>query len=202
VEPDREDRLEQLVREHYERTPDAAPGLHARILQGLDQHDAAARRGTLWSWWWRPAALRLAPAAVLVAACVLLAAGAWLGSAGLRRAWRVPHRDSSPTSALQVASLPGPGAPHAVAFMLVAPGVKHVALVGEFNGWDPLATPLVRVGRDGPWVTTVSLPPGRHVYGFVLDGSRWMPDPGAPLAPDDGFGAPNSVVIVGTEGPL
>ncbi len=86
--------------------------------------------------------------------------------------------------------------------MLVAPGVTRVSLVGEFNDWDPHATPLVRVGRDGPWVTTVPLPPGRHVYGFVLDGSRWMSDPGAPLAPDDGFGASNSVVVVGQEGPL
>ena len=79
--------------------------------------------------------------------------------------------------------------------------MTRVALVGEFNGWDPHATPLVRVGATGPGSRRCP-PPGRHIYGFVLDGSRWMPDPGAPLAPDDGFGAPGSVVVVGQEGRL
>jgi hypothetical protein len=35
------------------------------------------------------------------------------------------------------------------------------------------------------------------VYSFVVDGSTWSADPSAPLAPDDGFGRPNSVKIVG-----
>ena len=200
--PDPEDRLEQLVHEHYARTPEAAPDLRERILHALDRHDAESRRVTVWSWWWRPDALRVAPVAALAAACLLVAAGVWLGRAALPRTTRVPHLESSGTTTAQVASLGGRPSDREVAFMLVAPGVKRVALVGEFNGWDPSATQLVQVGRDGPWVTTVPLPPGRHIYGFVVDGSRWMPDPGAPLAPDDGFGAPNSVVVVGPEGPM
>jgi hypothetical protein len=41
---------------------------------------------------------------------------------------------------------------------------------------------------------------GRHVYAFVVngvDGVQWLADPSAPLAPEDGLGAPNSVVLVG-----
>ena len=79
---------------------------------------------------------------------------------------------------------------------------KFITLVGEFNDWDPQATPLVRVGPDGPWVATVWLPPGRHVYGFVLDGAKWVADPWAPLAPDDGFGTPASVRVVDRRGML
>jgi hypothetical protein len=43
----------------------------------------------------------------------------------------------------------------------------------------------------------VPLAPGRHLYAFVVDGTRWTPDPNAPLAPGDDFGAPNSVIMVG-----
>jgi hypothetical protein len=212
VEDDREDRLERRVREEYRRTPAASADFRARILRGLDDHDAAARRVTMGTWWWRPCPLRLAPAGILAAACLLVAAGAWLGG-GLPRVRQAATRESNATRNPQGANLasvpgigssgsPGRGAARAVAFMLVAPGVNRVALVGEFNDWDPLATPLVRVGRDGPWVATVALPPGRHVYGFMIDGSRWMPDPHAPLAPDDGFGSTNSVVLVGQDGSL
>lgn len=208
---DPEDRLERLVHDSYQRTPAPSTDLRARILRGLDDHDQARDRITIWRWWWRPTALRLAPAIVLAAACVLVIAGAWVGG-GFLRARHAPTLVSGagqPSGATaQVANVPrgwvpgSAGSAREVAFMLVAPGVTRVALVGEFNDWDPHATPLVRVGRDGPWVATVLLPPGRHIYGFVLDGSRWMSDPGAPLAPDDGFGAPNSVVVVGQEGPL
>jgi hypothetical protein len=37
------------------------------------------------------------------------------------------------------------------------------------------------------------LPAGQHQYAFVVDGARWVADPGAP-AVDDGFGRRNSVL--------
>ena len=37
---------------------------------------------------------------------------------------------------------------------------------------------------------------GRYTYAFLLDGRLWVPDPTAPLAPEDGFGRRNSVVVV------
>jgi len=42
---------------------------------------------------------------------------------------------------------------------------------------------------------TLSLPPGQHQYAFVVDGTRWVPDPTAP-AIDDGFGRRNSVLTL------
>jgi 1,4-alpha-glucan branching enzyme len=82
-----------------------------------------------------------------------------------------------------------------VRFVLVAPDAKEVSLAGTFNQWDAHATPLVRSGASGVWTATLTLPPGQHQYAFVVDGQRWVPDPGAP-AVDDGFGRRNSVLTL------
>jgi 1,4-alpha-glucan branching enzyme len=81
-------------------------------------------------------------------------------------------------------------------FVLVAPNAKSVALVGDFNDWNLSATQLARQAGDGIWWVTVSLPPGRYRYAFVVDGSGWRSDPNAPSAEDE-FGRPNSVVTIG-----
>ena len=80
-----------------------------------------------------------------------------------------------------------------VRFVLFAPEAQQVALAGTFNQWDPAGTPLVRTGTPGVWAATLILPAGQHQYAFVVDGARWVPDPGAP-AVDDGFGRQNSVL--------
>ena len=85
-----------------------------------------------------------------------------------------------------------------VQFMLVAPSASRVALVGEFNGWDPAATPMSRAG-GGAWHVALPLTRGRHVYAFVVDGNSWVADPQAPLAPERWFGASNSVLLVNGE---
>ena len=82
-------------------------------------------------------------------------------------------------------------------FVLDAPAASRVSLVGNFNGWDAGATPLVRDPSSGIWTATVPLPPGRHVYAFLVDGRAWTLDPRAPAARDPDFGTPSSVVLVG-----
>ena len=83
-----------------------------------------------------------------------------------------------------------------VQFTLPVPAAHQVVVVGDFNHWDTHATPLRR-SASGTWRTTVRLTPGAHVYSFVVDGSRWVPDPTAPLAPGSSdFGSPNSLVTV------
>jgi len=84
----------------------------------------------------------------------------------------------------------------ATRFVYVATGsVSRVALVGDFNGWNPHATPLARVRAGALWVVDVRVPIGPHAYAYVLNDNRWTIDPAAPRAPDDGLG-PTSVVIV------
>ena len=82
-----------------------------------------------------------------------------------------------------------------VRFTLTAPNAAHVAIVGSFNEWNPVATPLVRDPATGTWIVSLRLPPGRHVYAFVVDGNV-KADPAAPRAADDDFGSSNSVVLV------
>jgi len=86
-----------------------------------------------------------------------------------------------------------------VRFVLYAPGARRVAVAGTFNQWDRAAAPLMPAGTSGVWTTTLALPVGQHQYAFVVDGARWVVDPGAP-AVDDGFGRRNSVVAVTTQG--
>jgi Glycogen recognition site of AMP-activated protein kinase len=76
-----------------------------------------------------------------------------------------------------------------------AAAARQVVVVGDFNHWDTHATPLRRTAK-GIWQATVRLTPGAHVYSFVVDGSRWVPDPSAPVAPGSDFGSPNSLVTV------
>lgn len=82
-----------------------------------------------------------------------------------------------------------------VEFALRAPADSAIALVGDFNDWNPRATPL-NPGSDGLWSVTVPLRPGRYRYTFIVDGTRWLQDPTAPRALEDDFGAPTSVITI------
>jgi 1,4-alpha-glucan branching enzyme len=83
-----------------------------------------------------------------------------------------------------------------IRFVLAAPAARSVALVGSFNSWNPEATPLHRTDGTGVWVVDVPLAPGRHEYGFLVDGVQWQPDPTAPRGAANEYGSPNSVVLV------
>jgi predicted carbohydrate-binding protein with CBM48 len=56
---------------------------------------------------------------------------------------------------------------------VLAPGARHVAVVGSFNGWNAAVHPLTRT-PDGDWTITVYLPATRIVYGFDVDGTFWL----------------------------
>lgn len=87
------------------------------------------------------------------------------------------------------------GAP-LVEFGFAAPHASSVALVGDFNNWDPGATPLRAASTGGVWSVEVPVSPGRHLYAFVVDGKVWRPDPAAPKATGEDFGEPNSALTV------
>ncbi len=83
-----------------------------------------------------------------------------------------------------------------IQFVIQASGVNEVFLVGDFNNWDPSETALTQTGANGIWSVTVPLPPGRHVFSFVVDGEFRRNDMFAPRAPEDEFGRSNSVILV------
>lgn len=84
-----------------------------------------------------------------------------------------------------------------VQFVLVAPGASKVTVAGDFNDWNPAATPLQPVRAGGVWMVSVPLAPGRYEYSFIVDGESWVADPSAPTVVESDFGDPSSVVTVG-----
>jgi 1,4-alpha-glucan branching enzyme len=71
-----------------------------------------------------------------------------------------------------------------------------VALVGDFNQWNPARHRLQRDGRSSRWVITVSLPAGLHKYAFIVNDSVWTTDPSAVRTVDRDFGVTSSLVLV------
>ncbi len=163
-----------------------------RLMDALKSEVAPRRQSRVMGWLVEPRRFALPPLATLTAAAGLVGIGILTGLL-LGRDGRAPTEQRPAVAA--VPQLPDSFAPRVIKFVLVAPQAAKVALVGDFNGWDAEATPAQRQS-DGSWATFVQLRPGRHVYSFVLDGKVFMNDPAAPVAPDDGYGQKNSVVVV------
>lgn len=189
--------VEWIVREA--RRPVALAGdARARIMDAVRATPLPARprRGIGWLTSARP--LALSPLASSLLAAGLVGIGVLAGLSLTHRDGR--HSVEQPTAVAATPQLPASLSSAAVVheFVLQAPQASHVSLVGDFNGWSDAATPMTRTG-DGKWIVKVKLPAGRHVYAFEVDGAggtKFLPDPAALRAPDDGFGQ-SSVVLVG-----
>ena len=81
-----------------------------------------------------------------------------------------------------------------VVFRMRAPGAKRVQLAADFSQWDRSPLDLYFVG-DHFWQITLSLPPGRYCYRFIVDG-EWRDDPWCPHRESNTFGGHNAVVEV------
>lgn len=161
------------------------PAAKARLMEAVR---AANRPGVLRraaDWLLRPRPVRVSPLGALAAAAVVALLALPVGGLIQRTA-------SSGDSARAVDRTPG----ERVQFVFVAPGARAVSLVGDFNDWNPAATPLRATGRGGVWTVEVPLSAGRYTYSFVVDGAVWHGDPAAPPAPEDDFGRPSSVLLV------
>jgi hypothetical protein len=127
--------------------------------------------------------------------------GAWMAgaaiAAGLLVVVVLRHSEEPSTLADSsgVEAAPATGDARPVYLRLDAPASSRVAVVGDFNDWDPAATPLRPTGDHGTWVVELRLKPGRYHYTFLIDGRRWERDHEAPAAGSD-FGAPVSVLTV------
>jgi hypothetical protein len=167
------------------------PAFDARVMAQVRGAAPGAWRRAL-RWWTEPRPLRVSPLAGLASAAGL-AALLVLGAVWLRPGSPSPM-------AGHVAAIPAiPAEPgtEVVQFVLVAPRASTVAVVGDFNDWDPTRTPLQAEAAGGVWTVNVPLRSGEHQYAFVVDGKEWRPDPAAPRAVTDDFGSPNSVIVVG-----
>lgn len=135
------------------------------------------------------------PLTAIAAALVCVVVGATIAAVLLGPG---RHASSGDVLATLTSTTPLPGEEggrSTVRFVFVAPYASRVSLVGDFNKWNPAAMPMRRSADGRAWLLDVPLPPGRHVYSFIVDGDL-APDPAAPRAGDDDFGVPSSVVLV------
>jgi hypothetical protein len=186
---DSEDRREQWLerlREEYRATPPLGPEAKERLEKRLDlESSPASSRWRLW------------PKAGSATRTWAMAAGLLLVVGAL--AWIVRPTPEPPKAPVVHNAIAQSDSTSVVRFVLSAPGASQVSLVGDFNDWDVAAAPMRHFDSD-KWIVVLPVRHGRHVYSFLVDKTRWVCDPGAPLAPEDGFGVPNSVIVVGGPG--
>jgi len=84
----------------------------------------------------------------------------------------------------------------AIVFVTLYPRAGSVQVAGDFNNWQPVATPMEKVGdSSGVWQAKMNLPPGRYRYRLVVDG-QWQQDPYNHHTELNQFGEFNSIVEV------
>lgn len=72
---------------------------------------------------------------------------------------------------------------------------NEVALVGDFNAWDPTANKLAK--KNGAWETTIRLEPGAQAkFRYYIDNSAWANDDAADAYVANEFGTEDSVVTI------
>jgi hypothetical protein len=99
-----------------------------------------------------------------------------------------------------IARVPGPDPGTVQVTFIVEPirrgSGQRLAVVGEFNEWDPTRHPLVP-GGDGRWRAGVVLDAGRrYEFRYLSDTGQWFDEPDADDWADNGAGQHNSIVQV------
>lgn len=177
---DQEEELVHRVVRHLRQPVHMDPTLDDRVMQAIEALPPHREPGSgaAWHRLFGPRRRRLSALAALGAAAVLAAL-------------------AIPPARRSLLPSPAAGAGE-FQFVILAPHATSVSLVGDFNDWDSARTPMHPLRADGTvWTAVVALGPGRYRYAFLVNGTQWLADPGAPAALDDEFGAPSSVVTVG-----
>lgn len=69
-----------------------------------------------------------------------------------------------------------------------------IAVVGDFNGWEPKANPFVRRSNN-TYSTSVTVPAGkRYVFRYYCEDGTWVNDPDADAFEPSGFGSDNCIL--------
>ena len=184
-------RIEQELR----RQPAVNRAAIAEIMTRIHAPPSRPRLARLWTWLAEPR-LTLSPIGALGLAALMLAVAIGIARRGPGSQPAVVASQQTPPTT-RVLAPAGGGDRQNVQFVFVANSASDVRIVGDFNDWDANATPMERTGAAGIWSVVVPLEPGRHVYAFVVDGKQWVADVAAPRAPENEFGTPNSIIMVG-----
>ena len=182
---DEADRLNQAIESYAARIQTPGPEVDRAVMAVVGSRKTPARSRSFWRWFVQPHSVSVRPAFAAAAALVLMVLGATVVTL---------RPGTSPVVTMAEAET------ILVRFELIAPDAERVAIAGSFNEWSPDGVTLTKNEDTGLWTGTVALQQGEHQYMFVIDGSRWIPDPSAHAQVDDGFGQENSVIIVGPRG--
>ena len=82
-----------------------------------------------------------------------------------------------------------------VTFVVAEDGMegRALAVVGDFNDWDPTATPL-RPEGDVRAATIAVASGGRYAFRYLAEGGRWFNDDAADAYQPNGFGDDDCVL--------
>ncbi|PWJ60436.1 AMP-activated protein kinase-like protein [Dyadobacter jejuensis] len=78
----------------------------------------------------------------------------------------------------------------------VVDSAKKVAVVGEFNGWDPEQATALKKQKDGSFKGTVELTAGEYQFRYLLDNEKWTNDLEADKYVPAGVNAEENSVVV------
>src|SRR5262249_4966415 len=108
-----------------------------------------------------------------------------------------PSTAATPIPGRAVNQSPSDVAPIPTQIVLRNTSARSGSVLGDFNEWNPKSAPMV-VSSDGAvWSVIIPVMPGRHLYGFMVDGSQFVLDPRWPKARDPDLGTEGSVILVG-----
>jgi hypothetical protein len=83
---------------------------------------------------------------------------------------------------------------HQHRFVIYQPGSKQVEIAGSFTNWQKIS--LQPAGSAGYWELKMEIPPGKHSFSYIVDGSKILADPTISLQENDDFGTINSILDV------
>jgi 1,4-alpha-glucan branching enzyme len=84
-----------------------------------------------------------------------------------------------------------------VTFELPATDGRSVAVLGDFNGWQPDALPMKLRKKDGVFTAAADLPQGAtYQFRYLVDGQEWVTDHEADGVVMSPFGQPNAVLAL------
>ncbi|MEE9365284.1 MAG: AAA family ATPase [Dehalococcoidales bacterium] len=83
----------------------------------------------------------------------------------------------------------------AVMFVTLYPRASSVQIAGDFNNWQPDATPFKKVGANGAWQIKLPMNKGKYRYRLVVDG-QWQQDPYNEATESNPYGELNSILEV------
>lgn len=197
-------RLELQAREAWGGAPEVPAGFADRTMAAIEAAEAGSENEAasldriaeqVWAWLVGPHTVQLRPG--LVAATVALLVGAvvtlWPASPGPSSG----PMATSASSSEEAAATPVVQNQKEVVwtrFMYANNEASSVAVAGDFSEWEPIALTEKNVDGQTVWTGLVPVPKGEHQYMFVIDGSRWVTDPLAPVQRSDGFGNKNAVL--------